>query len=253
MKKLMIAALVAAMGGVVVAADPCGEPLTCPFVYRVKLAGKTVTGLNSTSNKLTCTDGKCWVKPTSLRIAGYFYGEGEGSTGTCDETICNCKEADKYVENKVFWNANKVEVKFESVAFDIFEVLRNGGAQNKAQILLKMDDLNLAGFGAFNPKTGNLKNASGFFAGKLAAAKCVSITGVPCEDPVIDETEAYVFAPCALTEAVASAGSIAYGRWNIAYKADKVALAQKLSLKYGKETVWTTPGLVIPEDFIPAN
>ena len=42
MKKLMIAALVAAMGGVVVAAD-CGEPLTCPFVYRVKLAGKTVS------------------------------------------------------------------------------------------------------------------------------------------------------------------------------------------------------------------
>ena len=248
MKKLMIAALVAAMGGVAMAAD-CGEPLTCPFVYRIKLAGKTVTGLATASNKTTCVDGKCWVKPTSLRIAGYFYGEGkEGEPGKCGDVSCECKEGAAYVANYVFWDATKSEVKFDAVAFEIFEILRNSGAQNKAQILLTMDGLNLAGFGAFNPKTGNLKNASGFFAGKLGPAQCVSITNVPCADPTTEAEDALVFAPCALKEAITSSGSIAFGRWNLAYKADKVALANKLCVKQGytAETVWTVPGLVTP-------
>ena len=254
MKKLMIAALVAAMGGVVVAVD-CGEALTCPFVYRVKLAGKTVAGRATVSNTVTCIDCQCWVKPASLRIAGYFYGEGEeGDADLCGETGCACKEGAKYVENYVFWNANKVEVPFATVEFPIFEVLRNGGAKNKAQVLLTLDDLNLAGFAAFNPKTGNIKSANGFFAGKLPAAQCVSITNVPCEDPEVDEADAYVFAPCALNVAVESTGSIAFGRWNLAYKADKVALAQKLA-KSGltADQVWATPGLVTPAKFVAAT
>ena len=246
MKKLMIAALVAAMGGVAMAAD-CGEPLKCPFVYRIKLAGKTVTGLASASNKTTCVDGKCWVKPTSLRIAGYFYGEGEGKEGTCGDISCDCKDGEAYVANNVFWDATKSEVKFTTVKFDIFEILRNSGAQNKAQILLTLDDLNLAGFGAFNPKTGNLKNASGFFAGKLPAAQCAGVPGL-CGEPAGEAEDAYAFAPCALKEAVTSTGSIAFGRWNLAYKADKVALANKLCVKQGytAENVWTVPGLVTP-------
>lgn len=254
MKKLMIAAVVAAMGGIAMAGD-CGEPLKCPFVYRVKLAGKTVSARATESNKVTCVDGKCWVKPASLRIAGYFYGEGEeGQAGTCGETACECKEAAKYVENNVFWNANKQEVKFDSVAIDLFEVLRNGGAQNKAQILMKFDDINLAGFAAFNPATGNIKSANGFFAGKLPAAQCQGVAG-PCGEPAGEAEDALVFAPCALTDPIVSAGSIAFGRWNLAYKADKVALANKLATKKGltAEQVWATPGLVTPTAFIPAN
>ena len=254
MKKLMIAALVAAMGGVTIAAEkPCGDPLTCPFVYRIKLAGKTVTGLATASNKTTCVDGKCWVKPTSLRIAGYFYGVGEGKEGTCGDISCECKEGAAYLANMVFWDATKSEVKFDSVAFDIFEILRNSGALNKAQILLKMGDLNLAGFGAFNPKTGNLKNASGFFAGKLKPAQCAGVPGL-CGEPAGEPEDALVLAPCDLYDAkgdlngIESQGSIAFGRWNLAYKADKVALANKLCVKQGytAETVWTVPGLVTP-------
>lgn len=255
MKKLMIAALVAAMGGVVVAAD-CGEPLTCPFVYRVKLAGKTVSAAATASNKVTCVDGQCWVKPASLRIAGYFYGEGaEGQAGTCGDVPCACKEKGDYVAKYVFWDANKREVKFDAVAFDVFEVLRNGGALNKAQVLLTLDGLNLAGFAAFNPATGNLKSANGFFAGKLPAAKCVSITNVPCADPTTEAEDAYVFAPCNLTEAAQSTDSIAFGRWNLAYKADKVALANELCVKQGytADTVWEVPGLVKPTAFVAAQ
>lgn len=263
MKKLMIAALVAAMGGVVVAAD-CGEPLTCPFVYRVKLAGKTVAAAATASNKVTCVDGACWVKPASLRIAGYLYGTGDEeptTVGSCGEevTSCVCKDGEKYVENSVFWDANKKEVKFNSVAFDLFEVLRNGGAQNKAQVLLKLDDLVLAGFAAYNPVTGNIKSANGFFAGKLPAAKCVKvdITGGLCgEDPTVIEeaTDASVLKPCSL-EAQVSEGSIAFGRWNIAYKADKVALANELCVKqgYDETTVWEVPGLVKPTAFVAAQ
>lgn len=254
MKKLMIAALVAAMGGIAVAAD-CGEPLTCPFVYRVKLAGKTVSARATESNKVTCVDGKCWVKPASLRIAGYFYGEGEpGQAGACGETACECKEAAAYVAKTVFWNAKKQEVKFDSVAIDLFEVLRNGGAQNKAQMLMKFDDINLAGFAAFNPATGNLKSANGFFAGKLPAAQCQGSAG-PCGEPAGEAEDALVFAPCMLADAITSAGSIAFGRWNLAYKADKVALANKLCVKQGYtgENVWDVPGLVKPTAFVPAN
>lgn len=262
MKKLMIAALVAAMGGVVVAAD-CGEPLTCPFVYRVKLAGKTVSAAATASNKVTCVDGACWVKPASLRIAGYLYGTGDEETttvGSCGDEItsCVCKGKDAYVANSVFWDANKKEVKFESVSFDFFEVLRNGGAQNKAQVLLKLDELTLAGFAAYNPVTGNIKSANGFFAGMLPAAKCVNvtITKEPCEDPVANEetTDASVLEPCTLAAKV-SEGSIAFGRWNIAYKADKAALANELCVKqdYTAETVWEVPGLVKPTAFVAAE
>ena len=254
MKKLMIAALAVAMGGVTMAATAettCGE-LKCPFVYRIKLAGKTVTGLATASNKVTCVDGACWVKPASLRIAGYFYGEGEeGEPGMCGDVSCACKDGTAYVANTVFWDANKREVKFSAVAFDIFEILRNSGAQNKAQILLTMDDLNLAGFGAFNPKTGNLKNASGFFAGKLPAAKCAGAPGL-CGEPAGDAEDALVFAPCALNIAITSTGSIAFGRWNLAYKSDKVALANKIAAKYGTTGLWETRGLVIPTNFVKA-
>lgn len=264
MKKLMIAALVAAMGGVVVAAD-CGDPLECPFVYRVKLAGKTVSAAATASNKVTCVDGACWVKPASLRIAGYFYGTGVMgdpiTVGPCGDevTSCECKEKDAYVENYVFWDANKKEVKFGDVAFELFEVLRNGGAQNKAQVLLKLDDLTLAGFAAYNPVTGNIKSANGFFAGKLPAAKCVKVDitdNGPCLDPTVTEepTDAFVLKPCSL-EAQVSEGSIAFGRWNIAYKADKVALANELCVKQGytKDDVWNVPGLVKPTAFVAAQ
>ena len=247
MKKLMIAALAIAAGSAAFA--ECKD-LTCPFAYRIKLAGKTVTGLANASNTVTCTDGKCWVKPTSLRIAGYFYGEGEttdGGTGTCGP-VCKCKEGADYVAKNVFWDANKREVKFTAVDMPIYEILRNSGAQNKAQILITLDGLNLAGFGTFNPKTANLKSANGFFAGQLAPATC-TVYG-KCGDPD-QASNANVFDPCDLATAVESKGSIAYGRWNLAYKSDKVALAQKLSAS-GSDP-WETPGVVKPANFVPAN
>ena len=254
MKKLMIAALVAAMGGVAMAAD-CGE-LKCPFVYRIKLAGKTVVGRSTESNKVTCTDGKCYQKPASYRLAGYFAGNTEGG-GDCGQS-CVCFEP-LSTTGSIFWDGNHRYVAI-TPELKIAEVLRNGGAKNKMQILFNLkedgdtgDGLYLAGFGAFNPLTGNLKNANGFFAGTVAIKSCQ--TYGDCGE-VSDPVEPLVWTPCASAvyakdaDPIASVGAIAYGRWNMAYKADKVALAQKL-VKTGAatpENVWYVPGLVIPSD-----
>ena len=235
MKKLMIAAAAVAMASVAMA--ECAE-ITCPFAYRIKLAGKTVVGKATASNTVTCVDGDCWAKPASLRIAGYFFGSQPAATGACGDT-CGCIGADAYLENKVFWDANKKEVKFTTVAFDTFEILRNGGALNKAQILLKLDDLNLAGFGVYNPVTGRLKSANGFFAGKLGAPKCAgAYDSATCTEGTA--TTAKVFTLCEILDAtgalnpVDAEAAIAYGRWNMAWKHDKVALASLKGTNWNK-------------------
>ena len=217
MKKLMIAAAAVAMASVAMA--ECAE-IKCPFAYRIKLAGKTVVGKTAASNVTECVDGGCWAKPASLRIAGYFFGtQPDDTTSACGG--CGCIDADTYAAKSVFWDANKKEVKFAAVAFPIFEILRNGGAQNKAQMLIKLGDINLAGFGLYNPVTGRLKSANGFFAGALPTPKCT--TTVDCEESSV---EAKVYELCTL-ESINATGAIAYGRWNMAWKQDKVNMAKQ--------------------------
>ena len=225
MKKLMIAAVVAAMG--VSAMADCTEAF-CAYAYRVKLAGKTVKGKTATDKasgkKLIegeCDyDTACFAKPASLRIAGYFYGSSDVDP-ECDACACNDWTSFQFH----FWDENKQPVTFGAVAVDTFDVLRNSGACDKAQILITMDGLNLAGFGAFNPKTQKLKSASGFFAGSLAAPVCQKWDGTICDwgTPV----EAQVLKPCNLTTWEPAAKAIAFGRWSMTYKADKVATIEK--------------------------
>ena len=219
MKKLMIAALVAAMGGVVLA-DGCG--LDCVYAYRIKLSGKTVKG-KSVAAKSACETGNCWAKATSYRVAGYIYGaneaEGEGSCATCS---CN---ANLEGNTAIFWDENKVQqfADVTSVEFEVFDILRNSGAKNKAQIAFKLGDLSLAGFGVFNPSTQKLKSASGFFAGTLEAPVCAgAYDSSTCEYG--EETTAMVYGYCDDADTAKEAEkAIAFGRWNLAYKATKVA------------------------------
>ena len=238
MKKLMIAALVAAVAGVTFA--DC-EVASCVYAYRIKLAGKTVKG-KSLAAASACETGNCWAKKASLRIAGYLWGAGDAE----DDCGCTCEENSLLgagVQNSVFWDENKYEVVFDEVKIDLAEILRNGGAKDKAQILITMDDLNLAGFGVFNPQTQRLKRAHGFFAGKLPTAQCSTMNPETCE---LEGTAAQVFAPCALDTAVDSAGSIAYGRWNLAWKSEKVAL-----IKAGNTPL--SKGVLLPAAFTSAE
>ena len=223
MKKLMIAAVVAAMG--VSAMADCEEAF-CAYAYRVKLAGKTVKGKTATDYSKKVKIGEsdcdyasyCFAKPASLRIAGYIYGVG-AQPDECESCACNTLTGNLCH----FWDENKVQAFKEvtTVDFEVYDILRNGGALNKAQIGFKIGDLYLAGFGAYNPDTLRLKSASGFFAGTMAAPECAGkYNEKTCEWG--EATPAMVVKPCT-EEWVAAEKAIAYGRWSATYKADKVA------------------------------
>ena len=234
----MIAAVVAAMAGATFA--DCEVPASCVYAYRIKLAGKTVKS-KALAASSDCEQGACWAKKASLRIAGYLWGAGEAE----DDCDCTCEDNSFLgagVQNTVFWNEKKEEVVFEEVTIALAEILRNSGAKDKAQILITMDGLNLAGFGVYNPQTLRLKRAHGFFAGLLPASVCSEMD----ENCELVDTPAMVFKPCDLNEAVESEGSIAYGRWNMAWKQEKVDL-----IKSGKVSALSR-GVLLPSAFTPA-
>ena len=207
MKKLMIAALVAAMGGIAMA--DCAEPAGCAYAYRMKLAGKcTVAKYKDAST--ACAEGNCWVKPKSYRVAGYLYNAAD-----CGDDSC-CPLSDGF--QWLFWDANKSEVVFGEVAIPVYNVLRNGGAMDKVQMVITLDGLTLAGFGSFKPSKNYLLSANGFFAGTLEAPQC-TWKNEDCDD---EEGAAQVFEPCSL-ELVDAENGIAYGRWSLTYKSDKSA------------------------------
>ena len=194
------------------------QQLYCAYAYRVKLAGKTVTGKELTKGTVGACDyeSNCWAKPTSYRVAGYIFNASPTEPAECEE--CECNAFDNI--QTVFWTADRKQAfADEEVTFDVFDVLRNGGFKNKAQLCIKIgENVKLAGFGAFNPKTRKLKSANGFFAGVLAAPTCGKLD----ENCEWGTTAAQVFAPCALTDPVNSEAAIVYGRWSMTYKADKV-------------------------------
>lgn len=196
------------------------DQLYCAYAYRVKLAGKTVTGKELTSGKVGGCDyeSNCWAKPASFRVAGYIYNASLTEPAECEACECNVfADAQSH-----FWTADRKQTfANDEVTFDVFDVLRNGGFKNKAQLCIKIgENIKLAGFGAFNPQTRKLKSANGFFAGTLAAPTC----GKLGEDCKWGTTPAQVFAPCALEEPIedGATAAIVYGRWTMTYKADKV-------------------------------
>jgi len=237
MKKIMIAAAAVALAGVVFADGQCGTPVYCGYAYRVKLSGKTVTGKSATtgSTKTCDLETSCWAKPASYRVAGYIYGFTTQGPADCEECACNAL-ADNIA---IFWNADKEQVfsGIQSVTFDVYDILRNGGSKNKAQIAFKLEGLQCAGFGTYNPNTQKLKSANGFFAGTLTAPLCGgAYDSKTCTYG--NPTVARVFKPCALTEAVDATDAIAFGRWSFTYKADKVAQLEK----DGDETIFQPTG-----------
>lgn len=211
MKKLIISMTFAVVASSMTVFGGNCDMEKCTSAYRIKIAGKTVCG-QTTSVSNACSLSQCWAKPCSYRVAGYLY----------DDEDCEC--GDEYKCH--FWDSKKVQtyVDVETLKFDVFELLRNGGSKNKAQICFKINDLTFAGFGTWDPVKNRLVAASGFFAGTLPPAVCVSKPTCSCESG--EETPAYVFNPCTHEE-VESSNSIAYGRWSLSYKADKVAIMNR--------------------------
>ena len=79
MKKLMIAATIAALAGASFA--DCNEK--CTFAYRMKVMVRT-TLAGAVNDTATCTEG-CYRKPSIRRFIGFIYGS-TGSKECCD---CN--------------------------------------------------------------------------------------------------------------------------------------------------------------------
>lgn len=248
MKKLMIAALAAASVGVAFAAD-CDDPTgnVCVYAYRIKLAGKTVKSKYLVDGAGACEDGNtnCWAKAASHRVAGYLWGITPKDDTNPDDCKCDCIDL---AANQIFWDENKTKVNL-TLAVSLYEVLRNSGAMNKAQIAFTFGGLNLAGFGVFNPNTARLKRAHGFYAGVLDPVPCTV-----CDEPVGDGP--YVFTPCEdgkfkgdgkRDTAATSLGSIAYGRWNMAWKHEKVAALEKG--KYAEVGADKIPSVLLPAAF----
>jgi len=225
MKKLMIAVAAAAMVG---GAFAVCEEFTCVTVYRVKLSGKSCYGKTLAADKkskATCEDS-CWLKPCSYRVAGYLYGASKEELEECES--CTCQES-FIPEGFHFWDNHKKQVLF-TPKMEVFDILRNGGDKKKAQVCFTLSQgdatLGCAGFGEMSYKTyagGLLKGASGFFAGTVEAPVCSSYDESTCEESTV---KAKAFTPCKLEE-TEPAVAIAYGRWNLAWKQDKVEKVMK--------------------------
>ena len=80
MKKLMIAATIAALAGASFA--DCNEK--CGFAYRMKVMVRT-TVAHPVNNSSTCTDG-CYRNPEIRRFIGFIYGLANGAKADC----CGC-------------------------------------------------------------------------------------------------------------------------------------------------------------------
>lgn len=249
MKKLMIAAVAAASVGAAFAIDcEIPEEHVCVYAYRVKLAGKTVKAKMLIEAAAGCELGgtNCWAKQASLRIAGYLFDDGKVATGDPEaDCECGCILADgtDFSGKQIWWDENKAEVGIAVSTF-AWEVLRNSGAKDKAQIFMQMAPLNinLAGFGVYNPKTARLKRAHGFFAGVLAPAECPT-----CDDPIAS----LVFDPCnPSADAKASEFAVAYGRWNMAWKHEKVEALIKGAYSEVETTFFDkVPSVLVPAAF----
>jgi len=87
----------------------------------------------------------------------------------------------------------------------------------------KINDIEFAGQGTYNPKTGKLKSASGYYIG-TEGTPMLTYQENPCSLPI--EVPCCIYTPCSLeTEVVEKA--VVYGRWSLTYKDDKVKQIEK--------------------------
>ena len=235
MKKLMIAAAVAAMtAGAFAGEDDCTAD--CPWAYKMKMVMRTTTSGLIASNGVSVCKDECYRKPTMGKIVGYIYGYGEEEEGGCKG--CGCNEwADGSI---VLWN-NYSHKPFTVTSLDVVQLNRIGKDDrsvaeavftlNMATGLEDLDitpSLALAGFGPCGHLASGkvaIRSLSGFFAGQWWVA-CSSCTGCQGEQ-TCESTPAACWDLCtgAQLEAGTAGGdgyTAAYGKWKLAWDSDVV-------------------------------
>ena len=209
MKKLMIAAAVAAMT-VGVASAACEETCNaCTFAYKLVMNGKSTKAV-ALEEAPACEEATtaCWRQIASIRWVGWVWGQSGDDT-------CECNALGEFTFN--LWNAKTGKIIPDAeLTLDFINVLRRSGAKDKAEVCFTFGNVKLAGFG---PVTSDMffKGAHGFFAGSVAAPKCPD-----CED----ELDAQYYTLCE-GEAAADNETVAYGRWSLKYSSIKSALLVK--------------------------
>lgn len=223
MKKLMIAAAVAAMGFGAFA--ECGEPKDdapdCATVYKFAASVKT-TVAKTAKVKAECSD------PTTLcyRVTGSQKVEGVAYN-------CECACTDDLADfTWVIWCKKTAVVAMADV--ETLQLNRIDKTTKKVEAAFTlfadyMCEVTAAGFGTFDTKNDRISKISGNFAGVAQAPFCTA--------KCAQDTAAYGFGMCDGIEGEISGQTfddqtIAYGTWSLTYNkslSKKYAVAGKLS------------------------
>lgn len=234
MKKLMIAAAVAAVGMGAFAADACSPVTkTSAWVYQWKFSGKTTWGNKDvgTIGTLNCVPvtGQCTYRvKTSLKIQGYTFA--------CDVASCSDDELGlggvNFPEvNEVFWQTKPwKDSLFGGVTVELANIIGKNKKQAEvagtaeftpAASLKSTYDLVFAGFGKFDTKNKRVKSASGNFAGFLSQPVAPKF----CIDAGVWD--------CTTLQLVCEAPSVAFGKWSMKFKKSAAKkYANQKGLKY---------------------
>ena len=181
----------------------------------------------------------------TLDCQGYIWGTTEdlNNPQECVEG-CGCLDLSTAEFTTYLWNTKTLE-KLGDMTFSQLDLIgSNVGSKAKTvEVVAKIDDLALAGFGKYDTKKLEFKSASGYFAGTVAAPVCTTCTynANDCTDSC-EETASKAFALCTL-EASDVATTPAYGKWSIKYSK---SAAKKLTKNFAEAAI-------VPAKVIAAN
>ena len=232
MKKVMIAAAVAALTGIATAAT-CGED--CPFGYRFKVMVRTTASCSVVAQSACdeCTTAT-YRGPAIRRFMGLVYGVTDTEQGTCGETGCGCNtwEDNAYVAFFDYDNASPMTL--DADATELLQLNRIGCKaedRQKAEMAFAVGftcgdnvaQMTFAGFGLCGNHNGKITVGaiSGYCAGQLPAGAVIS--NGPCADPTT-VCGNYAWNLCCNTSYIC-AYTAAYGKWTLVWDstiADKV-------------------------------
>ena len=220
MKKLMIAAAVAAISAGAYATDcqPDTPDTEAAQAYKFKLSGKTTVGA---AGKVTVNGGGVCTPATTnaacvLRVPGKV--KIEGWMLACDNVCTTLADSTGFTEY-AFWatKPEKASITDGAIAFETLQVMGKKSKDAEAigtftgtlfEIEAQTIEVTLAGQGKFDQKTGLYKSLSGNFAGKMSPSYYVTSTGcVPTTVFMCDD----------LSTCVPDQDTAAFGTWSLKY------------------------------------
>ena len=244
MKKIIIAAIVAATGFSAIGSACMPEPTPdVAWVYKWSFKGKTTTGKSTKIAASACSPSDdCTIRiPSSLKIQGYTYA---CSPSPCEDGSLGFKTAFAEV-TEVFWLIKPYKSSFAGgVVSEVVNLIGKKKKQVELGGVTKLTDvdtftdwnLTFAGLGKYSSKKGGyITSVKGNFAGYASSSQYVnpkSCTVLPagvweCDtlSLICDETP-----------------TVCYGKWSVKYK-------KNASKKYNK----TGKGVKLPRWVKMAN